>query len=55
MCRLGEGLSERLHERQGERFGEMFLKRLCEMLDPNLLQVYFSQASSSIRLGSTNA
>ena len=38
---LGEVLSERLCER--------LLKRLCEMLDPDILQVYFRQASSRIQ------
>ena len=45
---LGEGLNERLHERLGERFGEILCKRLYEMLDPNMLQVYFRQASRRI-------
>ena len=38
-----------MHERLGERFGEMLCKRLCEMLDPDMLQVYFRQASSRIQ------
>ena len=46
---LREGRSERLRERLGERFGEMLCTRLCEMLDPDMLQVYFRQASSRIQ------
>ena len=46
---LREGQSERLRERLGERFGEMLCTRLCEMLDPDMLQVYFRQASSRIQ------
>ena len=46
---MEEGLSERLRERLGERFGEMLCTRLCEMLDPDMLQVYFRQASSRIQ------
>ena len=38
---LGEGLSE--------RFGEMLCKRFGEMLDPNMLQLYFRQASWRIQ------
>ena len=34
-----------------QKFGEMLCKRLCEMLDPNMLQVYFRQASSRIQEG----
>ena len=44
---LGEGLIERLHKRLGERFGVR--KRFGEMLDPNMLQLYFRQASSRIQ------
>ena len=43
--RLGEtfemGLSERLHERLGEKL----CKKLVEMLDPNMLPIYFRYAS----------
>ena len=52
-CRLCEalegGLSERLCKRLGERFGEMLRKKLCEMLDADMIQVYFRQASSRIQ------
>ena len=40
---LGDGLVERVRE--------MLCKRLGEMLDPNMLQVYFRQASSRIQEG----
>ena len=46
---MEEGLSERLRERLGERFGEMLWKELCELLDLDMLQVYFRQASSRIQ------
>ena len=46
---LREGRSERLRERLGERFWEMFCTRLCEMLDPDMLQVYFRQSSGRIQ------
>ena len=46
---MGEGLSERLRNRLGERFGEMLCKRLGEMLDQNVLQVYFRETSSRIQ------
>ena len=48
---LREGRSERLRERLGERFWEMFCTRLCEMLDPDMLQVYYRQASRRIQEG----
>ena len=38
---LGKGLSD--------RFGGMLCKRLCEMLDPNMFQVYFRQTISRIQ------
>ena len=47
--KLGDGLNERLGERLGERFGEIFCKKLYEMLDPNMLQAYFRQASRRIQ------
>ena len=47
--KFGEGLSERLHERLGERFGELLCKKLGDILDPNMLQVYFRLASSMIQ------
>ena len=50
---LGDGLierlCERLRERLRERLGEMLRKRLCKMMDPNMIQVYFRQASSRIQ------
>ena len=46
---MEEGLSERLRERLGERFGDMLWKELCELLDLDMLQVYFRQASSRIQ------
>ena len=49
--KLGERLSERLRKRLGERFGEMLCKSFGEMLDPNMLQLYFRQASSRIQEG----
>jgi hypothetical protein len=42
-------MSERLGERLGERFGEMLCKKLFEMLDADMLQVYFRTASSMIQ------
>ena len=48
---LGDGLIERVREMLHERFGEMFCKRFFEMLDTNMLQVYFRQASSKIQEG----
>ena len=47
--KLEEGLSRRLHKRLGERFVEIMYKKLCEMLDADMLQVYFRQAPSSIQ------
>ena len=47
--KLGDGLNERVRERMGERFGLILCTRLYEMLDPNLLQVYFRQAARSIQ------
>jgi hypothetical protein len=47
--RLGDGLNERLRKRLGERLGKTLWKRLYEMLDPNMLQVYFREASRRIQ------
>ena len=44
-----EEQSEGLHVWLCERSGEMLFTRLCEMLDPDMLQVYFSQASIMIQ------
>ena len=44
-----DGLSERLCERLGERFGEMLSKKMCEMLDTNMLYAYFRKSSSRIQ------
>ena len=45
---LGEGVSKKMHERLAEMFGDRLWKRSGEMLDPNLLQVCFMQASNTI-------
>ena len=43
---MGDTLLKGLSERLNERLGEIVCKRLCEMLDPNMLQ-----ASSRIQEG----
>ena len=46
---MGETLEEGLSESLGERFGEFLCKIMCEMLDADILQLYFRQASSRIQ------
>jgi hypothetical protein len=46
---LGDVLNERLHKRLGEKFGKILCKGLYDMLDPNMLHVYFRQASRRIQ------
>ena len=45
---MEEGMNDRFCERLGERFGEMQRKKLCEMLDADMLQVYLGQAFNMI-------
>ena len=49
MCKGWVRLSERLCERLDGRFGEILCKKLCEMLDVDMLQVHFRQAFSRIQ------